>query len=56
MKDVVPGEAIVSSVNKGKYKYYRLLDSKYDLDQIYKLQLNLKTYLGDADLFVSDSS
>lgn len=30
--DVIPGQAIKSTVIKGKYKNYRLLDSKYDLD------------------------
>lgn len=32
MSDVVPGQAIKSTVKRGQYKNYRLLDSKYDLD------------------------
>lgn len=39
----------------GEYAYYRVLDQNFDLDKIYKLQIDLHTFLGDADLYVSTS-
>ena len=55
IQDVVPGQAYINIVNKGEYIHYRLLDTKFDLDEIYQVRLDLKTYIGDADLYVSDS-
>ena len=43
-------------MKKGEYISYRILDSQFDLDYIHKVTLNLKTFLGDADLFVSTTS
>lgn len=56
MQDIVPGVAYVGSVAKGQYVRYRVLDSQFDLEYVHRVILNLKTFLGDADLFVSTSS
>ena len=45
----------INQVQKGRYINYRVLDAQFDLDLIYKVTIDLKTYLGDADLFVSTS-
>jgi len=37
----------------GRYQYYRILDSQFDLDFIRELKIELITYLGDADLYIS---
>ena len=55
MQDIVPGQSYVNSIKKGQYVNYRILDSQFDLDNIYRVTLDLKTYLGDADLFVSNN-
>ena len=36
-------------------QYYRILDSQFEMQFLYKLQINLKSFIGDADLFVSQS-
>ena len=56
MQDIVPGVAYVGAVSKGQYVRYRILDSQFDLDYVYRIILNLKTFLGDADLFVSTTN
>jgi len=38
------------------YEHFRLLDSSFDLDNVYKVTIDLKSYLGDADLYVSTSA
>lgn len=37
-------------------QYYRILDSQFEMEFLKKLQINLKTLRGDADLFVSTST
>ena len=36
-QDIVPGERYVNKVNKGSYINYRILDSQFDLDHVYKV-------------------
>ena len=47
-----PSLSYFNKVGKGDYVYYRLRDSEYDLDYIHTLQFDLKTFIGDADLYV----
>lgn len=39
----------------GTYTYYRILDNVSDIDYIKELKIELITYLGDADLYISTS-
>ena len=55
VEDIEPRDAKTGILNKGDYKHYRILDSKFDLDYIHSMTIDLKSYLGDADLFVSTS-
>ena len=52
---VKPGESYRNTVHMGQYIYYSILDSHYDLEYIEELSLDLLTYMGDADIFVSTS-
>lgn len=52
-QDITPGMAYINQVQKGQYVNYRILDAQFDLDLIYKVTIDLKTYHGDADLYVS---
>ena len=37
----MPGEQYVNSVGKGQYAHYRIIDSQFDLEYIYKITINL---------------
>ena len=55
IQDIEPGEAYRNTIQMGQYIYYRILDSKFNLEYIEELRFDLLSYLGDADLFISTS-
>ena len=52
-QDVEPGKGYRNTIQMGQYLYYRILDSRYDLEYIDELEFDLVSYLGDADIFIS---
>jgi hypothetical protein len=52
---IEPGKAYRNTVHMGKYIYYSILDSENNLEYIEQLSFDLKTFIGDADIFVSTS-
>ena len=53
IQDIRPDEVYANIAEKGKYIYYRVLDSYFDLDYVQELRIELISFLGDADLFIT---
>lgn len=53
MEDIEPRSQYAGILNKGDYKHFRILGSKFNVQYIHSMTIDLKSYLGDADLFVS---
>lgn len=54
-EDITPGESYRNYIKMGQFVYYRILDAQFDLEYISALIIDVETYTGDADLFVSTS-
>ena len=52
---IEPGKAYRNTVHMGKYIYYSILDAHSNLEYIEELSLDLLTFIGDADIFISSS-
>jgi len=55
-QDIQPGQVYENVVKSGYYIYYRVLNSMFNLEYVKTLTIDLTTFSGDADLFVSTTS
>ena len=53
IQDIRPDKEYANIADKGRYIYYRILDSYFDLDYVQELKIELISFLGDADLFIT---
>ena len=53
IQEITPSETFKNIVNQERYVYYKIVNQLFDLDKAYQVRIDLNTYLGDADLFVS---
>lgn len=53
--DVRPSVVYSEELNMNEAHYYRVLSENFDFGYAAEIVISLKTYLGDADLFVSEN-
>ena len=52
-EDIDPAKSVFGALDMGEYRHYRLSADKFDIKYVSKIVIELRSYLGDADLYVA---